>query len=94
MKAFASAFEHDGSDYVVVSRPLGRPLVFAELTRAELAVAEGLLDGRSMRELAAQREVSERTIANQMAGVYRKLGIASRQELVALTAAGRASSGE
>jgi DNA-binding NarL/FixJ family response regulator len=86
MKALASTFEHDGTEYVVVSRPLGRPLAFEKLTPAELSVAEGVLAGCSMRELAGQRGVSERTIANQMAGIYRKLGIASRHELVALVA--------
>ncbi len=86
MKAFVSSFEHDGTNYFVVSRPLGLPVAFAKLTPAELAVAERLLNGCSIRELAAQRGVSERTIANQTAGIYRKLGIATRHELVALAA--------
>jgi DNA-binding NarL/FixJ family response regulator len=86
MKAFASYFEHEGEQYVVLSRSLGRPVAFESLTAAELAVAEGLLDGSSIRALARERGVSERTIANQTARVYRKLGVGSRHELVALVA--------
>jgi DNA-binding NarL/FixJ family response regulator len=86
MKVFRSSFQHRGEDYVLVSRPLGRPVAFECLTAAELAVAEGILAGRSMRELAMQRKVSERTVANQTAQIYRKLGVGSRQELVRLAA--------
>jgi DNA-binding CsgD family transcriptional regulator len=83
---FGQAFMHGGAEYAVVSIPLSRPAAFASLTPAELAVAEGVLDGLSMRELAAARAVSARTIGNQLAQVYRKLGIVSRHELVAMVA--------
>ena len=42
-----------------------------------------LLDGLSGAELAAQRGRSYRTIANQLATIYRKCGVNSRQELIA-----------
>lgn len=91
MKAFVGYFEHDGRQYLLLSRSLARPAVFESLTAAELAVAEGILEGQSMRELALSRGVSERTIANQTARLYRKLGVVSRHELVALVACPRAT---
>jgi DNA-binding CsgD family transcriptional regulator len=71
-------------EYAVISYPLRRPGQLAKLTAAELAVSEGVLEGLSMRQLAQRRQVSERTIGNQLASIYRKLGVASRHELLAL----------
>jgi DNA-binding NarL/FixJ family response regulator len=89
-----SRFKHGGEDYLVLSHPLARPPIFAELTRAELDVVEGVLAGYTMPVLARRRDVSQRTIANQLARAYRKLGVSSRQELAAIVsqhhAAGRA----
>ncbi|HEU4614052.1 MAG TPA: helix-turn-helix transcriptional regulator [Kofleriaceae bacterium] len=53
-----------------------------ELTPAEREVAEHVFAGRSNREIAEQRGVSERTIANQLASIYRKLELLDRHELV------------
>lgn len=86
-----SVLEPPFEDHVVISVPLSRPAVFAELTRSELEVAEGILAGGTMRELALGRKVSPRTIAQQVATVYRKLGVASRHELVALVCQSRAT---
>lgn len=57
----------------------GRP----PLTAAELGSIRGVLEGRKNREIAAARGVSVRTVANQLASAYRKLGVASRFELLA-----------
>jgi DNA-binding NarL/FixJ family response regulator len=84
-----SSLEHPFEDHVVVSVPLSRPAAFAELTRCELEIAEGILAGRTMKELALSRKVSPRTIAQQVAAVHRKLGITSRHELVALVSRSR-----
>jgi DNA-binding CsgD family transcriptional regulator len=86
-----SSLEHPFEDHVVISVPLSRPAVFAELTRSELEVAEGILAGRTMKELALSRKVSPRTIAQQVATVHRKLGVTSRHELVALVSQSRAT---
>jgi DNA-binding CsgD family transcriptional regulator len=80
-------------EYVVFSTPLSRPSCFAELTAAELAVAEWLMAGATTREIAEAREVSERTISNQLTHIYEKLGIESRHELVALVSRSRAPKG-
>jgi DNA-binding CsgD family transcriptional regulator len=41
-----------------------------------------LLEGLSNEEIATERGVSARTVANQVASVFRKLGVSSRGELV------------
>jgi len=55
----------------------------ARLTPAENDVVQGLLSGRSNAEIAARRRRSPRTVANQIASIYRKLGVASRFDLAA-----------
>jgi DNA-binding NarL/FixJ family response regulator len=57
-------------------------LDLTRLTSAERDVANSLLDGRSVHAIAARRRTSSRTIAHQIASIYRKLGIASRRELL------------
>jgi DNA-binding NarL/FixJ family response regulator len=84
MAVRVSRLKYGQEEYLVLSYPLHRPRAFAELTRAEIDVAEGLLGGLTMRTLARRRGVTERTIANQTLRIYRKLGVTSRHELVAM----------
>jgi len=58
------------------------------LTDAEREVVAGVLSGRSNAAIAIARRTSARTVANQLAAIYRKLGVSSRWELAAR--AGRA----
>lgn len=67
---------------LVVSYPL-LPTVPRGLTLAEANVAQLIVAGRSNREIAALRGSRERTVANQVASVFRKLGVSSRSELIA-----------
>lgn len=53
------------------------------LTAAEREVVKLVAQGLSNEEIGAQRGRSARTIANQLAAVYRKLGVFSRTELLA-----------
>jgi DNA-binding NarL/FixJ family response regulator len=53
------------------------------LTQAEREVAQGVLDGRSQRAIAVERGVSARTVASQVASIYRKVGVSGRRELTA-----------
>jgi DNA-binding CsgD family transcriptional regulator len=53
------------------------------LTGAEREVLMLLLAGRSNREIARTRATSERTTANQIASIFRKLDVHSRAELLA-----------
>jgi DNA-binding NarL/FixJ family response regulator len=77
---------------VSVELPSGRYLLLsyprdarasACLTTAERQVALALLAGLSNAEIAARRGTSPRTIANQVASIYCKLGVGSRAELAA-----------
>ncbi|MBX3231771.1 MAG: helix-turn-helix transcriptional regulator [Labilithrix sp.] len=52
------------------------------LSRAEREVLAGVVRGASNREIARARFVSERTVANQVASVLRKVGARSRYELI------------
>jgi DNA-binding CsgD family transcriptional regulator len=55
----------------------------AELTASERAVVVLALSGCSNASIANQRGSTARTVANQLASVYRKLGISGRRELAA-----------
>jgi DNA-binding CsgD family transcriptional regulator len=64
----------------------------ALLTPAESELVELTRLGLSNRELAARRRSSLRTVENQLAAAYRKLGVASRRELCAVEQPGGATS--
>jgi DNA-binding NarL/FixJ family response regulator len=53
------------------------------LTSAERGVAILAAEGLSTRAIAARRGASLRTVSNQLASVYEKLGVRSRFELAA-----------
>jgi DNA-binding CsgD family transcriptional regulator len=55
----------------------------AELTRAERETAMLAIRGRSNKEIAAQLEISIRTVENHLQRSYQKLGISGRSELAA-----------
>lgn len=56
------------------------------LTEAEHDVMFHAVRGASNAEIAELRGTSTRTVANQLASIYRKLGLCSRTELAALVA--------
>lgn len=53
------------------------------LTEAEREVVMLVLEGRSNQEIADARGARYRTVANQLAAIYKKLGVVSRTELIA-----------
>lgn len=61
----------------------------AGVTAAERVVLVLAVAGLSNAEIAARRGVSPRTVANQLASLFRKLGVHSRLELQAWLAANR-----
>jgi DNA-binding NarL/FixJ family response regulator len=69
------------SGLLVVASSPSRPN--PKLTRAEREVLDEVLFGRSNHEIAAQRGTSLRTVANQLAGLLRKMRAGSRTELAA-----------
>jgi len=56
------------------------------LTRAEYAVTRLLIEGKSYTEMAELRRTSARTVANQVAAAFHRLGISSRAALLCLLA--------
>jgi len=80
----ARIVELGGEELIVVSVPVCERSIGAEvLTPAERAVAREVLEGHSNAEIARRRNSSPRTVVNQLAAVYRKLGVSSRAELAA-----------
>jgi len=62
------------------------PSRIPELSAAERQISELLLDGASNSEIAEIRGSVYRTVANQIARIYEKLGVNSRAELALLMA--------
>lgn len=62
---------------------LDAELDLTKLTESEQQVVRMVLEGLSNADIARQRGVSARTIVNQLASSYEKLGICSRRELKA-----------
>jgi DNA-binding NarL/FixJ family response regulator len=73
-------------EFAVLWWPLEPPPALAKLPPGEAAVARLAASGFSNKEIALARKRSERTIANQLASIYRKLGVGSRANLTAYLA--------
>lgn len=70
---------HELGVLAVDARPRGAAA--GALSTVELEVASYVTRGWSNQRIAIERQVSPRTIANQLRTIYEKLGIASRSEL-------------
>lgn len=79
-----------GERLLVLSYPLEESDLRGDfdLTRAEAEVAELAIAGLSNAEIAEHRGAAVRTVANQVAAVLRKIGVASRHELAVRFARG------
>jgi DNA-binding NarL/FixJ family response regulator len=70
-----------------VSGGMGDPAVrvrlLERLTPAEHLVACSLVTGLSHAQIARERGISSRTVASQVASVFKKAGVSGRRELVA-----------
>lgn len=66
-----------------LGKAIKQQLLRWELTAAESEVALLLLKGLSLKEIAAMRATSERTVREQARSVYRKAGISGRTALAA-----------
>jgi DNA-binding CsgD family transcriptional regulator len=69
---------------VTVPRP--DRVLFDWLAPAEFAVIRLLVEGQSYAEIADARQTSIRTVANQVASGFRRLGVSGRAELLCLVA--------
>ena len=73
-----------GDEALTVLRlPAPDPALLAMLTEAERSVLSLVLMGRNNAEIAAARATSVRTVANQLAAIFDKLGVHGRSELAA-----------
>jgi LuxR family maltose regulon positive regulatory protein len=60
--------------------PYPAGLVLVELTRRERQLLEGLAADRSRGQLARAHRVSLNTVKSQLAALYRKLGVGTRED--------------
>jgi DNA-binding NarL/FixJ family response regulator len=79
----ASTFQVGGDQFVIFSFSSPKHRIPEGLSNAEREVVAGVLRGRRNAQIAADRGTSQYTVMNQLASVYRKLGVGSRWELVA-----------
>jgi DNA-binding CsgD family transcriptional regulator len=66
----------------VVSAPRPDTQLPATLTAAEVSVLRLFIEGLSHSDIAHQRSTSTRTIANQLAAVFMKLGVSGRRSVL------------
>ncbi len=83
-------FDTGEEAYALLVLPLSfdAEAIWDRLTAAECEVAHLIAAGLSNAEIARRRGVSPRTVANQAARIFRKLGVASRLGFYALIAQG------
>jgi pimeloyl-ACP methyl ester carboxylesterase/DNA-binding CsgD family transcriptional regulator len=74
----------DAVDAFLPQRPATdlAPVNFDELTPRERQVLERLAEGLSNREIAAQLDVAEKTVRNQVSAIFDKLGVATRAQAI------------
>jgi DNA-binding NarL/FixJ family response regulator len=79
-----------GETLVVTSVPLDETGgVLEGLSTAEREIAIDAVSGMSNAEIARKRNRAVRTVANQVASIFRKVGVGSRAELAARLVRGR-----
>ena len=76
-------FRLGDDEYATLSVPAPLEQQPARLTPAERAVVALLLEGKTNRQICRARKTSVRTVANQVASIFRKLAVGSRAELIA-----------
>ncbi len=72
----------EGEQLAVLSYPV-RLAAPAKLTAAEREIVERIARGETNADIARARRTSLRTVANQVAALFKKLDVSSRRELVA-----------
>ena len=82
MTSRLSTFQYQGVEYAVLSDEGPTPELL-KLTDAEREVVALVIEGLSNAQVATRRKTAARTVANQLQSIFRKLGLASRAELIA-----------
>jgi DNA-binding NarL/FixJ family response regulator len=73
---------HDGSEFLVFSVPTPNLDGETLLTRAEREVAVALIEGQSRDGIALRRSTSSQTVACQLRGIFAKLDVKGRCDLI------------
>lgn len=80
----AAEFEYSNAHYRVLCVPSPDAVLDRFLSPAEKAVMRMRLEGKSHAEIAARRRTSRRTVANQVATAFHRLGVSCRSDLMEL----------
>jgi DNA-binding NarL/FixJ family response regulator len=75
-----STFAYGADQFIVLSAPLPQPALHP-LTPSEEEILACVARGMSNGDIARARQTSARTVANQIASLFRKTGATSRAEL-------------
>jgi len=73
-----------GEDILVLSVPLPRLRYPRGSTAAEREIIDSVLQGCTAKEIAEQRGASLRTVTTQLGTIFRKAGVNSQAELIAI----------
>jgi DNA-binding NarL/FixJ family response regulator len=84
-----STVAHGGRTYSIIAVPRPERRLQPLVSPAEYAVLRLLVEGMSHAEMAEVRHTSVRTIANQLASAFHKLGVSGRSELLCQLVADR-----
>ncbi len=74
----------EGKEQWVVTAERPDRTLPGHLTPSEVSVVRSLVEGHSHQRIAAQRNTSPRTVANQLAQAFQKLHVSGRTELIAM----------
>ena len=67
---------------VMQTREAEGPQPIDDLTKREEDILKGVVAGKSNKEIARDLGVSDKTVRNQITGIFAKLGVSSRQEAI------------
>lgn len=73
-----------GEDILVLSVPLPQLHYPEATTSAEQEIIGAVLQGLSVKEIAERRSASLRTVTTQLGAIFRKAGVNSQAELIAI----------
>lgn len=73
-----------GEDILVLSVPLPRLRYPEGTTAAEQGIIDAVLQGLAVKEIAELRGASLRTVTTQLGAIFRKAGVNSQAELIAM----------
>ena len=73
-----------GEDILVLSVPLPQLRYPEGTTSAEHEIIDAVLQGLTIKEIAGQRNASLRTVTTQLGMIFKKAGVNSQAELIAM----------